>query len=168
MRQGTIFLIGSLPLFLHIFFCYCSCKHFRLLCLQEFQKTLVDCSFANRTLLFFLGDRVSVVGFKDVFERLRPSHALEDVFLVKLKDFQLIYTSKGGLYGFVSSHSTNAFLHSNRFRITLSQNKDLDFATSLGDSHSLFKNILRRSLPRRCPLRRIVRRSLRFVDLSAI
>lgn len=60
-------------------------------------------------LCFLLGDRVSVVGFKDVFERLRPSHALEDVFLVKLKDFQLIYTSKGGLYGFVSSHSTNAF-----------------------------------------------------------
>lgn len=60
-------------------------------------------------LCFLLGDRISVMGFKDVFERLRPSHALEDVFLVKFKDFQLVYNSKGGLYGFVSSHSTNAF-----------------------------------------------------------
>jgi undecaprenyl-diphosphatase len=41
--------------------------------------------------------------------RLRPSHALEGVNLVKFSDFQLIYDSKGGLYGFVSSHATNAF-----------------------------------------------------------
>jgi undecaprenyl-diphosphatase len=60
-------------------------------------------------LCFLLGDRVSVMGFKDVFERLRPSHALQDVFLVKFKDFHLVYTSKGGMYGFVSSHATNAF-----------------------------------------------------------
>lgn len=60
-------------------------------------------------LCFLLGDRVSVMGFKDVFERLRPSHALQDVFLVKYKDFHLVYTSKGGMYGFVSSHATNAF-----------------------------------------------------------
>lgn len=59
-------------------------------------------------LCFLLGDRVSVMGFKDVFERLRPSHALQDVFLVKFKDFHLVYTSKGGMYGFVSSHATNA------------------------------------------------------------
>jgi undecaprenyl-diphosphatase len=49
------------------------------------------------------------MGFKDVFERLRPSHALQNVFLVKFKDFHLVYTSKGGMYGFVSSHATNAF-----------------------------------------------------------
>ncbi len=60
-------------------------------------------------LCFLLGDRVSVMGFKEVFERPRPSHALEDAFLVKFKDFQLVYNSKGGLYGFVSSHSANAF-----------------------------------------------------------
>jgi undecaprenyl-diphosphatase len=60
-------------------------------------------------LCFLLGDRVSVMGFKDVFERLRPSHALQNVFLVKFKDFHLVYTSKGGMYGFVSSHATNAF-----------------------------------------------------------
>lgn len=60
-------------------------------------------------LCFLFGDRVSVMGFKEVFERPRPSHALEDAFLVKFKDFQLVYNSKGGLYGFVSSHSANAF-----------------------------------------------------------
>ena len=68
-------------------------------------------------LCFLLGDRVSVMGFKDVFERLRPSHALEDVFLVKFKDFQLVYNSKGGLYGFVSSHATNAFCIATAFSL---------------------------------------------------
>ncbi|MEE1098138.1 MAG: phosphatase PAP2 family protein [Bacteroidales bacterium] len=58
---------------------------------------------------FLLADRISVLCFKDVFMRLRPSHALEGVNLVKFSDFQLIYDSKGGLYGFVSSHATNAF-----------------------------------------------------------
>lgn len=57
---------------------------------------------------FLLADRISVLCFKDVFMRLRPSHALEGVNLVKFSDFQLIYDSKGGLYGFVSSHATNA------------------------------------------------------------
>lgn len=57
---------------------------------------------------FLLADRISVLCFKDVFERLRPSHALEGVYLVKLSDFQLIYDNKGGLFGFVSSHATNA------------------------------------------------------------
>ncbi len=57
---------------------------------------------------FLLADRISVLCFKDVFERLRPSHALEGVNLVKFSDFQLIYDNKGGLFGFVSSHATNA------------------------------------------------------------
>lgn len=57
---------------------------------------------------FLLADRISVLCFKDVFMRLRPSHALEGVNLVKFSNFQLIYDSKGGLYGFVSSHATNA------------------------------------------------------------
>lgn len=60
-------------------------------------------------LSFLLADRISVICFKDVFERLRPSHALENVHLVKMKSFELLYDNKGGLYGFVSSHSANAF-----------------------------------------------------------
>jgi undecaprenyl-diphosphatase len=60
-------------------------------------------------LSFLLADRISVLCFKDVFERLRPSHALEGVNLVKLSSWQLIYDYKGGQYGFVSSHAANAF-----------------------------------------------------------
>ncbi|MDD2529736.1 MAG: phosphatase PAP2 family protein [Bacteroidales bacterium] len=60
-------------------------------------------------LSFLLADRISVLCFKDVFQRLRPSHALEGVNLVKLSSWHLIYDYKGGLYGFVSSHAANAF-----------------------------------------------------------
>ncbi|MCF0210789.1 MAG: phosphatase PAP2 family protein [Bacteroidales bacterium] len=60
-------------------------------------------------LCFLLSDRISVVCFKDVFERLRPSHALEDVFTLKISHFDYITTNKGGLYGFVSSHAANIF-----------------------------------------------------------
>lgn len=60
-------------------------------------------------LSFLFADRISVLCFKDVFQRLRPSHALEGVNLVKLFSWHLIYDYKGGLYGFVSSHAANAF-----------------------------------------------------------
>lgn len=60
-------------------------------------------------LSFLFADRISVLCFKDVFERLRPSHALEGVSLVKLSSWQLIYDYKGGQFGFVSSHAANAF-----------------------------------------------------------
>lgn len=60
-------------------------------------------------LSFLFADRISVLCFKDVFERLRPSHALEGVNLVKLNSWHLIYDYKGGQFGFVSSHATNAF-----------------------------------------------------------
>ncbi|MDR0972289.1 MAG: phosphatase PAP2 family protein [Bacteroidales bacterium] len=60
-------------------------------------------------LSFLLADRISVLCFKEVFQRLRPSHALEDVNLVKMTLFSLVYDYKGGLYGFVSSHSANCF-----------------------------------------------------------
>jgi undecaprenyl-diphosphatase len=60
-------------------------------------------------LCFLLADRVSVMCFKDVFCRLRPSHALTDSVICKLQHFQLVYDNRGGLYGFVSSHATNAF-----------------------------------------------------------
>jgi undecaprenyl-diphosphatase len=60
-------------------------------------------------LSFLLADRISVMCFKDVVCRLRPSHALEGVILCKLHNFQLITDDKGGLYGFVSSHAANVF-----------------------------------------------------------
>ena len=52
-------------------------------------------------LCFLLSDRISVLCFKDVFCRLRPCHALENV--------RMFQTSCGGLYGFVSSHAANVF-----------------------------------------------------------
>ena len=52
-------------------------------------------------LCFLLSDRISVLCFKDVFCRLRPCHALENV--------RMFRTSCGGLYGFVSSHAANVF-----------------------------------------------------------
>lgn len=58
---------------------------------------------------FLLADRISVLCFKDVFERLRPSHALEGVNLVKLDSWKLVFDHKGGQFGFVSSHAANAF-----------------------------------------------------------
>ena len=52
-------------------------------------------------LCFLLADRISVICFKDVFCRLRPCHALENVLMFR--------TSCGGAYWFVSSHSANVF-----------------------------------------------------------
>lgn len=52
-------------------------------------------------LCFLLSDRISVLCFKDVFQRLRPCQSLEDV--------RMFRTSCGGLYGFVSSHAANVF-----------------------------------------------------------
>lgn len=58
---------------------------------------------------FLFSDRISVLCFKDIFCRLRPCHALEGVFLVKLKGASLIYDHCGGQYGFISSHAANVF-----------------------------------------------------------
>ena len=52
-------------------------------------------------LCFLLSDRISVLCFKEVFCRLRPCHALDDV--------RMFRTSCGGQYGFVSSHAANVF-----------------------------------------------------------
>ena len=54
-------------------------------------------------LCFFLTDRTSVVLFKDVFCRLRPSHEPTLDGIIHLLEGQ------GGLYGFVSSHAANLF-----------------------------------------------------------
>lgn len=50
-------------------------------------------------LCFLLSDRISVMVFKDVVQRLRPCHALEEV--------RMFQTSCGGAYGFISSHAAN-------------------------------------------------------------
>ena len=54
-------------------------------------------------LCFLLTDRTSVMLFKDVFCRLRPSHEPTLEGMVHLLE------SRGGLYGFVSSHAANLF-----------------------------------------------------------
>lgn len=55
-------------------------------------------------LLVTCADQISVKGFKNVFERLRPSQdpALEGLV-------RTIKNYKGGKYGFVSSHAANTF-----------------------------------------------------------
>jgi undecaprenyl-diphosphatase len=55
-------------------------------------------------LLFLIGDRSSVMLFKDVFERLRPCHNPELMNLV-----HTINGRCGGQFGFLSSHATNSF-----------------------------------------------------------
>jgi undecaprenyl-diphosphatase len=50
-----------------------------------------------------LADLTSVHAFKNVFMRLRPSH--EPVIVDQIR----LLVSKGGLYGFVSSHAANFF-----------------------------------------------------------
>lgn len=52
------------------------------------------------SLCFLLADQGSVHLFKEQFHRLRPCHALEDVYMFR--------THCGGAYGFVSSHAANA------------------------------------------------------------
>lgn len=55
-------------------------------------------------VIITLGDRISVMAFKDVFQRYRPSRNLEIGHLI-----HVVNDYRGGLYGFVSSHATNFF-----------------------------------------------------------
>lgn len=52
-------------------------------------------------LLITIADQGSVQLFKNVFERLRPCHVLEQV--------RLVTERCGGQFGFISSHASNAF-----------------------------------------------------------
>ncbi len=52
-------------------------------------------------LCFLLADQISNNAIKDGIQRLRPCYQLDGV--------RMFHTGKGGLYGFVSSHSANAF-----------------------------------------------------------
>lgn len=51
-------------------------------------------------VLIFLADFGSVHFFKNIFQRLRPCHQLDDIRIV---------LECGGLYGFISSHAANMF-----------------------------------------------------------
>ena len=51
-------------------------------------------------VLIFSADSGSVQLFKNIFERLRPCHQLEEIRLVG---------NCGGLYSFISSHAANSF-----------------------------------------------------------
>jgi undecaprenyl-diphosphatase len=55
-------------------------------------------------LLITLSDQISVKGFKEVFERLRPSHNPEIKHLI-----HTVKGYRGGQFGFVSSHAANTF-----------------------------------------------------------
>ena len=77
---------------------------------------LVIISILGIALCILLADRISVMAFKDVFLRYRPSRNLDlkdSVHLLpELKGF--LYNTKGNLYtggwyGFVSSHAANFF-----------------------------------------------------------
>lgn len=54
-------------------------------------------------LVVAIGDQVSVHLFKNVFQRLRPSHESDLAEIIHLP------RRKGGLYGFVSGHATTSF-----------------------------------------------------------
>jgi len=55
-------------------------------------------------LLITMTDQVSVMLFKDVFQRLRPCHEPELEGMVRT-----LYGKCGGSYGFISSHACNTF-----------------------------------------------------------
>ena len=58
---------------------------------------------------FLLADRISVMGFKNVFLRYRPTHNLEIKNLINTYFKSNGDEYRGGTYGFVSSHAANFF-----------------------------------------------------------
>jgi len=72
---------------------------------------LREASFALLRLLLVVGlaDLISVKLFKEVFQRLRPSHNPEISGLLHLHKYNDGQFYTGGLYGFVSSHAANTF-----------------------------------------------------------
>ena len=83
---------SALPLFIYIIFLLIK-KHGK----SFWQGLLII------LIVVSLADLSSVHAFKNVFMRLRPCHEPELVIQIRL------LVSKGGLYGFVSSHSANFF-----------------------------------------------------------
>lgn len=76
------------------------------------QRGLFVILFLGLTVL--LCDKISVLGFKEVFERLRPSHEPNLNGLV-----HLVNNYRGGQHGFVSSHAANSFGLSTFFWLVL-------------------------------------------------
>ena len=72
-------------------------------------------------IIVSLADLSSVHCFKNVFMRLRPSHDPE------LADQIRLLVSKGGLYGFVSSHAANFFAIAGIGSALLSEQKYLPY-----------------------------------------
>jgi undecaprenyl-diphosphatase len=68
-----------------------------------------------------LADLTSVHAFKNVFMRLRPSHE------PLLADSIRLLVSKGGLYGFVSSHASNFFAIAAVVSLLFSERKYLPY-----------------------------------------
>lgn len=68
-----------------------------------------------------LADLSSVHCFKNVFMRLRPIHTPE------LADHIRLLVSKGGLYGFVSSHAANFFAIAGIASVLLSERKYMTY-----------------------------------------
>jgi undecaprenyl-diphosphatase len=62
------------------------------------------CWILAMILTFGLTDQISVHGFKEVFERYRPTHNQDIQHLI-----HTVNDYRGGLYGFVSSHAANTF-----------------------------------------------------------
>lgn len=51
-----------------------------------------------------LADQLSVIAFKETFQRLRPSHNASIMHLV-----HIVNDYRGGLYGFISNHAADSF-----------------------------------------------------------
>ena len=86
---------------LYLFFVFYSYKHFTT---KQFIIFLIGVG-----LCFLFADRISVLGFKDVFMRYRPTHNLDIKHLVHTYQINDDNYYQGGLYGFVSSHAANFF-----------------------------------------------------------
>jgi undecaprenyl-diphosphatase len=61
------------------------------------------------SLCFLFADRISVMAFKDLFMRYRPTHNKEIGDLIHTYIHSNGDEYRGGQYGFVSSHATNFF-----------------------------------------------------------
>jgi len=83
---------SAIPLFIFIIF----------LLIKKYRKSFWQ-GLVLILIVVSLADLTSVHAFKNVFMRLRPSHEPAIIDQIRL------LVSKGGLYGFVSSHAANFF-----------------------------------------------------------
>lgn len=77
---------------------------FVFLLFKKFELKTALIFFVAAIACVVLTDQISVQGFKNVFERLRPCHIAD----LEGK-FRLVKEGCGGWFGFVSSHATNTF-----------------------------------------------------------